>query len=146
MKKVVKASMFLVLVFLLVGCASSTAKEIEVNDDKVPSVYSVLGEKKIVGTNSEVKNKVRMTTLTYKAGSISEKELQTYIDYLREKEDYVFTLDSKESEEGTLIQLGKASKTKGNIVLVDFLYPTMSSESVKVMYRSGPGSLKMNNE
>ncbi|GGC91216.1 hypothetical protein [Enterococcus wangshanyuanii] len=144
MKKIVKVMLFAGLMFLLVGCASNTAENIEVNDDKVPSVYSVIGEKKIVGTNSEVKNKVRMTTLTYKAGSISEKELQKYIEYLREKEGYVYTLDSKQSEEGTLIQLGKESKTKGNIVLVDFLYPSMDSESMKVMYRSGPGSLKMN--
>ena len=144
MKKIVKVMLWAGLVFLLVGCASNTAENIEVNDDKVPSVYSVIGEKKIVGTNSEVKNKVRMTTLTYKAGSISEKELQKYIEYLREKEGYVYTLDSKQTEEGTLIQLGKESKTKGNIVLVDFLYPSMDSESVKIMYRSGSGSLKMN--
>ncbi|MCA5014137.1 MULTISPECIES: hypothetical protein [unclassified Enterococcus] len=144
MKKIVKVILWAGLVFLLVGCASNTAENIEVNDDKVPSVYSVIGEKKIVGTNSEVKNKVRMTTLTYKAGSISEKELQKYIEYLREKEGYVYTLDSKQTEEGTLIQLGKESKTKGNIVLVDFLYPSMDSESVKIMYRSGSGSLKMN--
>ncbi|MBO0469972.1 hypothetical protein JZO66_05415 [Enterococcus sp. DIV0242_7C1] len=144
MKKIVKVILWAGLVFLLVGCASNTAENIEVNDDKVPSVYSVIGEKKIVGTNSEVKNKVRMTTLTYKAGSISEKELQKYIEYLREKEGYVYTLDSKQTEEGTLIQLGKESKTKGNIVLVDFLYPAMDSESVKIMYRSGSGSLKMN--
>lgn len=85
MKKIVKVILWAGLVFLLVGCASNTAENIEVNDDKVPSVYSVIGEKKIVGTNSEVKNKVRMTTLTYKAGSISEKELQKYIEYLREK-------------------------------------------------------------
>ena len=144
MKKIVKVILWAGLVFLLVGCASNTAENIEVNDDKVPSVYSVIGEKKIVGTNSEVKNKVRMTTLTYKAGSISEKDLQKYIEYLREKEGYVYTLDSKQTEEGTLIQLGKESKTKGNIVLVDFLYPAMDSESVKIMYRSGSGSLKMN--
>lgn len=144
MKKIVKVILWAGLVFLLVGCASNTAENIEVNDDKIPSVYSVIGEKKIVGTNSEVKNKVRMTTLTYKAGSISEKELQKYIECLREKEGYVYTLDSKQSEEGTLIQLGKESKTKGNIVLVDFLYPAMDSESVKIMYRSGSGSLKMN--
>ncbi|MGG5342678.1 hypothetical protein [Enterococcus sp. AZ192] len=144
MKKIIKVILWAGLVFLLVGCASNTAENIEVNDDKVPSVYSVIGEKKIVGTNSEVKNKVRMTTLTYKAGSISEKELQKYIEYLREKEGYVYTLDSKQTEEGTLIQLGKESKTKGNIVLVDFLYPSMDSESVKIMYRSGSGSLKMN--
>ncbi|WP_086315040.1 hypothetical protein A5821_002559 [Enterococcus sp. 7F3_DIV0205] len=143
MKKVFQVGLLVMISMLMVGCASSTAEEIEINEDKVPSIYSVVGEKKIVGTNSEIKNKVRTTTLTYKAGSISEKEMEQYIDHLREKEEYVYTLDSKESSEGTMIQLGKESVSSGDIVLIDFLYPAMASESVKIMYRSGPGTLKM---
>lgn len=142
MKKAIQVGVLVMFSLLLVGCASSTAEEIEVNEDKIPSIYSVIGEKKIVGTNSEVENKVRITTLTYKAGSISEKEMKEYIDYLREKEKYVYTLDSKESSDGTMIQLGKASVSSGDIVLIDFLYPALEGESVKIMYRSGAGTLK----
>lgn len=144
MRKMIYGGLMVMLSVLVVGCASSTAENIEINDDKVPSVYSVIGEKKIVGTNSEVENKVRKTTLTYKAGSISEKEMQEYIDYLRETENYVYTLDTKQSTEGTMLQLGKESVTSGKIILVDVLYPAMASESVKIMYRSGEGSLKIN--
>ncbi|MDA9471220.1 hypothetical protein [Enterococcus sp. 5H] len=144
MRKMIYGSLMVMLSVLVVGCASSTAENIEINDDKVPSIYSVIGEKKIVGTNSEVENKVRKTTLTYKAGSISEKEMQEYIDYLRETENYVYTLDTKQSTEGTMLQLGKESVTSGKIILVDVLYPAMASESVKIMYRSGEGSLKIN--
>lgn len=144
MRKMIYGGLMVMLSVLVVGCASSTAENIEINDDKVPSIYSVIGEKKIVGTNSEVENKVRKTTLTYKAGSISEKEMQEYIDYLRETENYVYTLDTKQSTEGTMLQLGKESVTSGKIVLVDVLYPAMASESVKIMYRSGEGSLKIN--
>lgn len=144
MRKMVYASLMVILSIVVVGCASSTAENIEMNDDKVPSVYSVIGEKKIVGTTSEVEHKVRKTTLTYKAGSISEKEIQKYIDYLRETENYVYTLDTKQSTEGTMVQLGKESVTSGKIVLIDVLYPAMDSESVKIMYRSGEGALKMN--
>ena len=144
MRKMIYGGLMVMLSVLVVGCASSTAENIEINDDKVPSIYSVIGEKKIVGTNSEVENKVRKTTLTYKAGSISEKEMQEYIDYLRETENYVYTLDTKQSAEGTMLQLGKESVTSGKIVLVDVLYPAMASESVKIMYRSGEGTLKIN--
>lgn len=142
MKKIVSVGLLVMFSVLLVSCASSTAAEIEINEDKIPSIYSVIGEKKIVGTSSEIKNKVRSTTLTYKAGSISEKEIQKYVDHLQE-EEYIHTLDSKQTSDGTLIQLGKDSVTTGDIVLVDLIYPTMDSESVKIMYRSGPGTLKM---
>lgn len=80
--------------------------------------------------------------MTYKAGSISEKDIHKYIDYLQE-EEFIHTLDSKQTSDGTLVQLGKDSVTTGDIVLVDLIYPTMDSESVKIMYRSGPGTLKM---
>lgn len=83
MRKMIYGILMFMLTVFVVGCASNTAENIEVNDDKIPSIYSVIGEKKIVRTNSEVENKVRKTTLTYKAGSISEKEMQEYIDYLR---------------------------------------------------------------
>lgn len=144
MRKMIYGILMFMLTVFVVGCASNTAENIEVNDDKIPSIYSVIGEKKIVRTNSEVENKVRKTTLTYKAGSISEKEMQEYIDYLRETENYVYTLDTKQSAEGTMLQLGKESVTSGKIVLVDVLYPAMASESVKIMYRSGEGTLKIN--
>lgn len=143
MKKVVQVGVLIITSMIIVGCASSTAEEIEINEDKVPSVYSVIGEKKIVGTNSEIKNKDRITTLTYKAGSISEKEMKQYIDHLRE-EKYVDTLDSKDTVEGTMTQIGKKSVSDGNVVLIDFLYPAMDSEGVKITYRSGPGKLKEN--
>lgn len=142
MKKIVSVGLLVIFSVLLVSCASSTAAEIEINEDKVPSIYSVIGEKKIVGTSSEIKNKVRSTTLTYKAGSISEKDIHKYIDYLQE-EEFIHTLDSKQTSDGTLVQLGKDSVTTSDIVLVDLIYPTMDSESVKIMYRSGPGTLKM---
>ncbi|MGX7412630.1 hypothetical protein [Enterococcus caccae] len=88
-EKVVHVGFLVMVSMLFVGCASSTAEEIEINEDKVPSI------------------------------------------------------DSKESSEGTMIQLVKESVSSGDILLIDFVYPAMASESVKIRYRSGLGTLKM---
>lgn len=144
MRKITYLGLTVMIGVIAVGCASNTAENIEFNDDKIPSIYSVVGEKKIVGTNSEIENDIRKTTLTYKAGTISKKDMQAYVDYLRKEEKYVYTLDSKSGADGTMIQLGKESVTSGKVVLVDVLYPSVDSESTKIMYRLGAGTINKN--
>lgn len=73
-----------------------------------------------------------------------KKKCKSTLIICGETENYVYTLDTKQSAEGTMLQLGKESVTSGKIVLVDVLYPAMASESVKIMYRSGEGTLKIN--
>ncbi|MGC6767699.1 hypothetical protein ACYSNR_12950 [Enterococcus sp. LJL128] len=143
MKKVIQL-VILGSIFMLTGCASSTAEEIEVNKDKIPSVYKVLGEKKIVGTNSSVKDSVRTTEITYQSGSISKEEVLQYISYLRENEDFLVTLDTKVVDDMVMNQLGKESETEGDIVLVDVAYPNNLEGKVVITYRSGKGEISVN--
>lgn len=134
-----------IMVVVLAGCASSTAEEIEINDDKIPSVYKVLGEKKITGTNSSIKDDVRTTELTYKAGSISEEELVEYMTYLIEEEGFIPTIDTKEEDGKLTNQLGAESVTDEHIVLIDLTCSTDFEGSTVITYRSGPGQITKNN-
>ncbi|MBP1047934.1 hypothetical protein I6N96_16715 [Enterococcus sp. BWM-S5] len=135
-----------IMLVVVAGCASSTAEEIEINDDKIPSVYKVLGEKKITGTNSSIKDDVRTTELTYKAGSISEEELVEYMTYLIEEEGFIPTIDTKEEDGKLTNQLGAESVTDEHIVLIDLTCSTDFEGSTVITYRSGPGQITKNNE
>lgn len=134
-----------IMLVVVAGCASSTAEEIEINDDKIPSVYKVLGEKKITGTNSSIKDDVRTTELTYKAGSISEEELVEYMTYLIEEEGFIPTIDTKEEDGKLTNQLGAESVTDEHIVLIDLTCSTDFEGSTVITYRSGPGQITKNN-
>ncbi|MGL4695789.1 hypothetical protein [Enterococcus larvae] len=135
-----------IMLVVVAGCASSTAEEIEINDDKIPSVYKVLGEKKITGTNSSIKDDVRTTELTYKSGSISEEELVEYMTYLIEEEGFIPTIDTKEEDGKLTNQLGAESVTDEHIVLIDLTCSTDFEGSTVITYRSGPGQITKNNE
>lgn len=135
-----------VVLITLAGCASSTAEEIEINDDKIPSVYKVIGEKKITGTNSSIKDDVRTTEITYKKGSISEEELVEYMTYLVEEEGFIPTLDTQEQGGKLTNQLGVDSVTDEHIVLVDLTCSTDFKGETVITYRSGPGKITKNDE
>ncbi|WP_086348603.1 hypothetical protein [Candidatus Enterococcus clewellii] len=135
-----------VVLITLAGCASSTAEEIEINDDKIPSVYKVIGEKKITGTNSSIKDDVRTTEITYKKGSISEEELVEYMTYLVEEEGFIPTLDTQEQGGKLTNQLGVDSATDEHIVLVDLTCSTDFKGETVITYRSGPGKITKNDE
>lgn len=135
-----------IVLVVLAGCASSTAEEIEVNDDKIPSIYKVIGEKKITGTNSSVKNSVRTTELTYEKGSISEEELVEYMTYLIDEEGFIPTLDTQEEDGKLTNQLGVESVTEDHIVLVDVTASTDFEGPTVITYRSGPGEITRNDE
>lgn len=133
-----------VILVVLTGCASSTAEEIEVNDDKIPSIYKVIGEKKITGTNSSIKNDVRTTEITYQKGSISEEEIVEYMTYLMDEEGFIPTADTQEVDGNLVNQLGAESVTDDHIVLVDVTAPKDFEGSVVITYRSGQGKITMN--
>lgn len=147
-EKMKKAWVWLLGIILvtLAGCASSTAEEIEINDDKIPSIYKVIGEKKITGTNSSIKDDIRTTELTYAKGSISEEELVEYMTYLKEEEGFIHTADTQELDGNLINQLGTESVTEGHIVLVDLTASKDFDGPIVITYRSGPGNITMNEE
>lgn len=133
--------LMIVLLVFLTGCASSTAKTVEINKDSLPSVYAVLGKKKITGTSKSIENGVHTLELTYAKGSISEDEIFEYTDALRDL-GFLVTVGLEENPSEMRWQVGKASQVSGHVILVDFFYS--ENQSVVIRYATGEGTITPN--
>ena len=75
------AVMVVMVIMIAAGCQSATAAEIEVSGEKVPSLYTALGqERKVVSTGTEAT--IGKTTKTVGYSGISSEDLMSYYDYL----------------------------------------------------------------
>lgn len=140
-KNINKLSIFIMMlsfVLLLVGCVSNKDEIIKVGDNEVPSLYSVVGEREITGSEKNVKTELKMVELTYKSGVVSQDDLVAYTEHLIDN-GWLLTKEIEESQEGYIWQLGKESKKEGNIILIDVFWPELGS--AKIVYREGKGNI-----
>lgn len=140
-KNINKLSIFIMMlsfVLLLVGCVSNKDQIIKVGDNEVPSLYSVVGEREITGSEKNVKTELKMVELTYKSGVVSQDDLVAYTEHLIDN-GWLLTKEIEESQEGYIWQLGKESKKEGNIILIDVFWPELGS--AKIVYREGEGNI-----
>lgn len=140
-KNINKLSIFIMMlsfVLLLVGCVSNKDQIIKVGDNEVPSLYSVVGEREITGSEKNVKTELKMVELTYKSGVVSQDDLVAYTEHLIDN-GWLLTKEIEESQEGYIWQLGKESKKEGNIILIDVFWPELGS--AKIVYREGKGNI-----
>lgn len=140
MKSIRKYTLILLSFLLLTGCASPTATTIDINDDSIPSIYTVIGKKKIIYTDSSHKDGVRSTELTYKSSELTEAEIVEYTEYLLNEEYFVLTKELEDvSDTISTWQIAKESSRDGNIILITFNYESMGD--VIINYATGPGTL-----
>ncbi|MBL1224652.1 hypothetical protein [Enterococcus sp. BWR-S5] len=116
-------SVLLMVLFLHTGCSSSMTEEIEVSKNKIASFYKAVGAKELVHTE-----------LTYKAGEISEDELNEYMDYLKEEEEFILANSPVTEQDQTTVKLEK--KLEDLVVTVMIVYQTDMTGEVTMIYSS----------
>ena len=128
-----------VLIGLVIGIAffavnsQTTNEEITFGDDVIPTIYAVLGERKVVSVSSGFKNDVSYKTMTYDENVISNDDINDYGLHLKEEEDFIVTENNSD-----LIQLAKESVDEGELILVNIM---KEGNSVVIEYRKGEGTL-----
>lgn len=135
MKKI-KAILILSLaaaILFIVGCASSTAQSVKVGEDEIPSLYSIIGEKKITGTETSTENDRKSTTVTYESGSITEREAVDYMLELIASHGFSIQQDAIEQGNGKYYQLTKNSETDGKHIVVSLYIEEEGSTVIKYM-------------
>lgn len=130
------------LSLLLSACTSSKSASVTVGRDEIPTLYSVVGERKITGTEAGFKNDVHYKILTYKSGAVSDNDLQSYIDSLQREDDFICTQSSSVEDNVLTLQLGKESMDNGKIVLVDVQYS--KTDGVVIRYSTEKGTIVPN--
>lgn len=117
------ASVLLMVLFLHTGCSSSMTEEIEVSKNKIASFYKAVGAKELVHTE-----------LTYKAGEISDDELNKYMDYLMEEEEFILADSPLTEQDQTTVKLEK--QLDDVVVTVTVIYQTDMTGEVTMIYSS----------
>lgn len=109
------------VVLLAVGCVSSKQESLSLRDNEIPTLYSVVGEREIVGTDTEVTNDTQITTLTYQKNSVSQADVDAYVAKL--KEDGF--------EEISSMVLSKASQKEGEQITITIALDENGSTTIQ---------------
>ena len=86
----------------------------ELGADQVPTVKLVVGERKITSVSSSIENGITTKIYEYRSDS-SVADIEQYIKYLREDEDFIVTSVNDNKND---VYYGKNSVAEGRIILV----------------------------
>lgn len=125
------------LMAALSGCGA-TDTVIKLGKDEIPTMYAAVGERSINGTESGFENDMNYTIKTFASGAISEDDIETYWQTLKDA-GFIATKDSAMFNTQITAQLGRESVEEGKIIIIDIEFDS-AGETV-IEYRSGEGTL-----
>lgn len=98
-----------ILTFGLLGNESSK-EYVDLDGDKIPTIYKVIGEKRICNVNSSSYDDEVLISYEYCDGELSNNEYDEYIDYLTTEENFMkessyslYTLTKESIDDGMFI-------------------------------------------
>lgn len=122
--RIVAVLLVLIFAFMLSGCGilkkAAELSEYEVGGESIPSITSVVGERKVTGVESKIENGVTMKQYTYESTSVFD-DLWAYITKCRE-DGWLITEDIDLHVTPGSGQLGKESSDDGKILVIAFAY------------------------
>ena len=144
MKKVLKVLLGIIIGIVVIGAillgvaffavnGQTTKKEITFGDEDIPTIYAVVGERKVISVGSGITDKFSYTKVTYDEDVISNDDVAEYVSHLKDEEDFVVT-----ENESNLLQLAKESEEEGELLLVNIM---KENDSTVIEYRKGEGTL-----
>lgn len=107
----------LALALILASCTSNTEEFYKVGEDSIPTLYTVAGQKKIVGTRTGFENGASYKYVQYGPG-VTDQEMQQYIDAL-EGIGYVQIGDTEINGDEQKVLMGANSVSSGKMILVN---------------------------
>lgn len=129
-----------VMLFVLTACSNASAREefFKVGPDSIPTLYTVAGEKKIVGSSAGFENGESYKYVQYDAG-VTANEMQNYVSAL-EAIGYAQIGETERDGNVQKILMGSNSMTSGKKILVNI---TLDPEGVtQIDYTVSDGSIE----
>lgn len=134
----------LVCVFVLTGCAVlSNAAKLEAyvfGPDSIPTVNSVVGQRKVTSVQSGTGTDGTYKTYTYESETVSEDLIAYLIDTLLENEWYALVDFNLYNVPG-MAQLATESEDSGQIIIMDVTYE-QNAYTIKLTKGKGTLTLK----
>ncbi|MEG1343919.1 MAG: hypothetical protein RSD14_00175 [Clostridia bacterium] len=130
-------------IYVLVVCSiidsAYNMTTIDIGTDYVTSVGGIIGKRKVVGVNKQkTENGEIIQEFCYNKITDTKNDLLIYVNYLRNNEKFVVTKWFDLNDEYGILQLGKLSSEKGNIILLDIEW---SPDSYFIRLTKHPGDL-----
>ena len=117
-----------IVIILFVSMIISISKYKYINyyiidkEDKIPSIYHILGRRKMYYYKSYIKDSVPYKVLKYKDIYDTKSDLTTYIKTLKDDYNFVSTSDIDLSKDDGSIQLCSSSVFEGEIIVLNIEY------------------------
>ncbi len=124
------------IAFFATGNAAN-AEEYKLGNDTVKSIKAVVEKRNVTSISTETSNGVKTKKIEYKSNSVQE-DLVKYIQYLRNEGGFSLTKDVDLSLTSSTVQLGKASKDSGKLLLLTIDY---NSFGYTITLQKGNGTL-----
>ena len=118
---------------------SQTATEIRLGNDTIPTVYAIVGQRRITGVSSSRTLTSRERTLTYGSGVISREDIYVYLITLIER--YNFAPLEDIDTDNTIFNgtIATESRDPGKIILVEIQFRELGYTVIN--YRKTEGTL-----
>lgn len=108
----------------------SKQEYIELNNENIPSIYKIIGNKEIIKTDTGIDSKGNYIELIYKNLTLDE-----LTKYLGEFKEYNYVLINSDEESAVIVA---SSKEAGKIITISADY---SETQTKIKYSKGNGTL-----
>lgn len=110
---------------------------VEFETDRIPTLYTLVGERGVTSYTTKITTDHAKKTFIYKEGAVSQEDLETYINTLRDSENYVAT-KTFTSTNGKLAQIANESTEEGYVLTIDF---EPKPEGTEISYSKAKGKL-----
>ncbi len=146
MKKFTRAmlTVFVICVFVLTGCSIlSNAETLEAyvfGADVIPSVNSVVGERKVIGVQSGTGSDGTYKQYDYQSETVTE-DLIAYLIYDRLESNWYALTDFNLNNLPGTAQLATESEESGQIIIMDVTY---DKDGYTIKLTKGQGTLTLN--
>lgn len=115
----------IVIIFSIVLFSTNHASKADtynLSGDIIPSMKSVVGQRKITGVSTNIGGGIEQKEYTYVGVSNVIDDLFKYMNYLGANEGFITTQDYDLTKPTGKIQLGKQAKDEGEIILINIEY------------------------
>lgn len=113
-----------------------TGEEITFGDDSIPTVYKIVGERRITSTESSRTMTSHTRTITFGSGAISQNDINLYLTTLVESHNFIIINEDLDFYSGTL---ATESVDNGKVLLVEVNFQEFGY--TVITYRKTSGDL-----
>lgn len=139
--KTLKSIAGILIITVFAACFAGCGKTdpvIKVGNDEIPTLYSVVGERKVTGVSKGIENGVHYAEKTYPSSEVSIDDIEAYVNALQDEYHFVITM-MEDSGTSVHSQLGNESVDEGKIIIIDINYD--SSDDTTIQYQVMVGTL-----